>query len=101
MRLANDMSDFMNHDSQPNLVVHADPDVDESFAARDIFPGEELLEDYGRYDKVAEWQGRCLGTLAVESYQADGEGKRHSGGMQGNNNNTGQQIVRAVYDARH
>jgi uncharacterized protein len=44
-----DDSRFLNHSEKPNLRTLADPDCD--VAIRDIYPGEELLEDYREFDE--------------------------------------------------
>ncbi len=46
-----DDSRYTNHSLTPNLVVDETTEGWESRAARDIAPGEELLEDYSTYDE--------------------------------------------------
>lgn len=41
---------FLNHSETPNLRTYAEPDAD--VALRDIYPGEELLEDYREFDEA-------------------------------------------------
>jgi aromatic-L-amino-acid decarboxylase len=47
---------FLNHSSQPNM---ASPDAVRWFATRAILEGEELLDDYGTYEKNAVYEQLC------------------------------------------
>lgn len=47
---------FVNHSSTPNM---ASPDGVRWFATRAILEGEELLDDYGTYEKNAEYEQLC------------------------------------------
>ena len=54
--LITDGTQYINHSLQPNLV--ADNERMCSIAARDIQPGEEILENYGEYetlDFIEQW----------------------------------------------
>ena len=42
---------FLNHSDNPNIYMD-DVDNSKDFASRDIFPGEELTEDYRQYQEV-------------------------------------------------
>jgi hypothetical protein len=41
-----------NHSDTPNTCSGFNGDWDSTYAARDILPGEELLDDYGKMNKI-------------------------------------------------
>lgn len=53
IRLANAASDYMNHNTSANL--DSSSDLDTSIANRDIYPGEELFENYYAYGTGPKW----------------------------------------------
>ena len=53
IRLANAASDYMNHNTSANLDTSSD--LDTSIANRDIYPGEELFENYYTYGTGPKW----------------------------------------------
>ncbi len=57
---------FFNHSARPNM---ASPDGFRWFATRAILEGEELLDDYGTYEKNPEYERLC------REYQAESSGE--------------------------
>ena len=56
---------YWNHSAKPNTGGPADSD--HSFAIRDIKKGEELLDNYGTYEKV-EWFEQLCAKFGVVHY---------------------------------